>query len=233
MTVEPNKLIDFCSDIDVTDEEYQKWKEYYDDLSESDKVANLLGVMSEYLLSNSNASASVLAVAVICTNRWVQEQNQKEFVSVTVHDRLREIFLKREYILEKCKTIFISGSRLRYAEYRDGDNLLSVGVGSVFGSYEFSLEFEYDGLLLLMLMFPSKDEYTYMFATEWNDEEIEDAYPEFRISLACSEEEFFQLSTVIDMRYLTYELHSEIRNFFSGLTFDLNVMQGAISALVH
>lgn len=64
----------------VSDEEYQAWKIHFEQKSEHDKVFNLLGVLSQYLLGGGRAGASVLASAVICTSRWCNEKDNEEWL---------------------------------------------------------------------------------------------------------------------------------------------------------
>lgn len=63
----------------VSEEEYQLWKMNYENLPEHDKVFNLLGAMSQYLTCASKASASILATAVVCTERWCNEKDLENF----------------------------------------------------------------------------------------------------------------------------------------------------------
>lgn len=76
-------IMDAVGDIDisVSEDEYASWKLYFDGLSEHDKVFNLLGALSQYLISGSSASAAVLMVAMICTERWCKEKDQEEFLN--------------------------------------------------------------------------------------------------------------------------------------------------------
>lgn len=68
-------------DFSVSDDEYTKWKDYFEDKSEHEKVSNLLNVLSQFLTSGCSASASVLANAIICTTRWCDEKEQHEFLN--------------------------------------------------------------------------------------------------------------------------------------------------------
>lgn len=72
-------LNDLGSEIEVSDEEYEFWKKDFEQLSESDKVFNMIGVVSQYLLGGGRASASILASAIICTARWCQEKSIDDF----------------------------------------------------------------------------------------------------------------------------------------------------------
>ena len=65
----------------VSDDDYNSWKENFESLSEHEKVFQLLGVLSQYLLGGGRAGASVLATAVICTNRWCQEKDNEAFLN--------------------------------------------------------------------------------------------------------------------------------------------------------
>lgn len=69
------------SELAVTEEEYQSWKKDFEQLPEHDKVFNLLGVISQYLLSagESKAASSILASAIICTSRWCDEKSLDDF----------------------------------------------------------------------------------------------------------------------------------------------------------
>lgn len=64
---------------EVTDEEYQNWKVWYETLPEHEKVFRLLGAVSQYLVSPCNASASVLASAIVCSERWCNEKDDEDF----------------------------------------------------------------------------------------------------------------------------------------------------------
>lgn len=65
----------------VTDAEYQAWKSNFEQMEEHEKVFNLLGVLSQYLLGGGRAGASVLASAVICTSRWCNEKDNEAFLN--------------------------------------------------------------------------------------------------------------------------------------------------------
>lgn len=67
------------SDTTVSDEDYEKWKLYFDSLEEHEKVFNLLGVLSQYLLDGGRAAAYILASAIICTSRWCDEKDLEDF----------------------------------------------------------------------------------------------------------------------------------------------------------
>lgn len=72
-------LNDVPADIEVPEEDYQKWKADYEHLPEHEKVFNLLGVLSQYLTSGGRTAASMLAVAIICTDRWCNEKDLEDF----------------------------------------------------------------------------------------------------------------------------------------------------------
>lgn len=67
-------------DVNISEEEYQAWKVHFESKSEHEKVFNLLGVLSQYLLGGGRAGASILAHAVVCTNRWCTEKDNEEFI---------------------------------------------------------------------------------------------------------------------------------------------------------
>lgn len=67
------------SDAEVSEADYQSWKQLYETLPEDEKVFRLLVALSQYLLSGCNASAAILASAVICTQRWCEEKSDKDF----------------------------------------------------------------------------------------------------------------------------------------------------------
>lgn len=84
MLNEQSKLLKkICSelddDIDVSEEDYQKWKINFEQLPEHEKVFRLLGVLSQYLLGGGRAGASILASAIICTTRWCDEKDEEDF----------------------------------------------------------------------------------------------------------------------------------------------------------
>ncbi|MDS1552154.1 hypothetical protein QPL51_03760 [Escherichia coli] len=72
-------LKDLDGEFNVTEEEYQNWKKGFEQLTEYDKVFNMIGVISQYLLGGGRASASILASAIICTSRWCDEKSLEDF----------------------------------------------------------------------------------------------------------------------------------------------------------
>lgn len=72
-------LSDIEDNITVSDSDYESWKVNFERLNEHEKVFQLLGVMSQYLLSGCRASASVFATAVICIDRWCDEKDLEDF----------------------------------------------------------------------------------------------------------------------------------------------------------
>ena len=72
-------LKDLDGEFNVTEEEYQNWKKGFEQLTEYDKVFNMIGVNSQYLLGGGRASASILASAIICTSRWCDEKSLEDF----------------------------------------------------------------------------------------------------------------------------------------------------------
>lgn len=72
-------LNDLDGEFNVTEEEYQHWKKEFEQLSEHDKMFTLIGVISQYLLGGSRASASIFASAIICTSRWCDEKSLEDF----------------------------------------------------------------------------------------------------------------------------------------------------------
>lgn len=69
MGVEPN----------VSDEDYEKWKSWYDTIPEYEKIEHLLGAIAQYLSSGDRTSAVILATAIICTNRWTDAKSFEDF----------------------------------------------------------------------------------------------------------------------------------------------------------
>lgn len=68
-------------DYKVTDEEYFAWKQWYDQQEDHEKVFHLLGALSQYLTSpDSHAAAGVLAMAVVCTERWTSDKSDQQFL---------------------------------------------------------------------------------------------------------------------------------------------------------
>lgn len=72
-------LKEIDGEFNVTEEEYQHWKKDFEQLTEYDKVFNMIGVISQYLLGGGRASASILASAIICTSRWCDEKRLEDF----------------------------------------------------------------------------------------------------------------------------------------------------------
>lgn len=72
-------LKEIDGEFNVTEEEYQHWKKDFEQLTEYDKVLNMIGVISQYLLGGGRASASILASAIICTSRWCDEKSLEDF----------------------------------------------------------------------------------------------------------------------------------------------------------
>lgn len=72
-------LKELDGEFNVTEEEYQHWKKGFEQLTEYDKVFNMIGVISQYLLGGGRASASILASAIICTSRWCDEKSLEDF----------------------------------------------------------------------------------------------------------------------------------------------------------
>ncbi|UTS53450.1 hypothetical protein UES1_075 [Escherichia phage UE-S1] len=72
-------LKEIDGEFNVTEEEYQHWKKDFEQLTEYDKVFNMIGVISQYLLGGGRASASILASAIICTSRWCDEKSLEDF----------------------------------------------------------------------------------------------------------------------------------------------------------
>lgn len=72
-------LKEIDGEFNVTEEEYQHWKKDFEQLNEYDKVFNMIGVISHYLLGGGRASASILASAIICTSRWCDEKSLEDF----------------------------------------------------------------------------------------------------------------------------------------------------------
>lgn len=67
-------------DPSIPEDQYQVWKDRYESQTEAEKVFDLLGAISQYLLSpSSHASCSVLAMALVCTHRWTNEKMDEEF----------------------------------------------------------------------------------------------------------------------------------------------------------
>jgi hypothetical protein len=75
------KLImqDLSEEFEITDAEYEKWREWYDTLKEHEKLERLLGAISQYLTSPSKGSAVVMASAITCTHRYIEEKSEKDF----------------------------------------------------------------------------------------------------------------------------------------------------------
>lgn len=72
-------LKEIDGEFNVTEEEYQHWRKDFEQLTEYDKVFNMIGVISQYLLGGGRASASILASAIICTSRWCDEKSLEDF----------------------------------------------------------------------------------------------------------------------------------------------------------
>lgn len=75
-----DKILENLTDFEVTDEAYADWKVWYEEQPEHEKVFHLLGALSQYLLdTESKATASVLATAIVCTSRWTSEKDLEDF----------------------------------------------------------------------------------------------------------------------------------------------------------
>lgn len=72
-------LNDLDGEFNVSEEEYQSWKNDFEQLTDYDKVFNMIGVISQYLLGGGRASATILASAIICTARWCDEKSLEDF----------------------------------------------------------------------------------------------------------------------------------------------------------
>ena len=70
---------DIPDNFTVSDAEYETWKAWYETLQDYEKVERLLGAISQYLTSPCKASASVMAAAIICTHRWVDDKEMENF----------------------------------------------------------------------------------------------------------------------------------------------------------
>lgn len=75
------KLImkDLAEEFDVTDEEYNRWKSWYDTLQDYEKLERLLGAISQYLTSPSKGAAAIMASAIVCTHRYIEEKSAEDF----------------------------------------------------------------------------------------------------------------------------------------------------------
>lgn len=70
---------DLADSFNVSDEDYNAWKVWYETLPEHEKVERLLGAVSQYLTNPCKGSAAVMASAIVCTNRWVDEKSNEDF----------------------------------------------------------------------------------------------------------------------------------------------------------
>lgn len=64
---------------DVSEGAYLEWKKHYESLKDYEKIESILGVLAKYLLENNRTNAHVLAIAIICNNRWASEQSAGNF----------------------------------------------------------------------------------------------------------------------------------------------------------
>lgn len=70
---------DLARDFEVSDEEYNRWKSWYDTLPEYEKLERLLGAISQYLTSPSHGAAAIMASAIVCTHRYIEEKSLEDF----------------------------------------------------------------------------------------------------------------------------------------------------------
>lgn len=75
------KLImkDLADEFSVSDEEYRRWFIWYDKLPDYEKLERLLGAVSQYLTSPSSGSAAIMASAIVCTHRYIEEKSLEDF----------------------------------------------------------------------------------------------------------------------------------------------------------
>ncbi|AHY25395.1 hypothetical protein PS2_149 [Serratia phage PS2] len=68
------------SDLKLSDDEYNAWKEKFVQLSESDKLLNVVGPISQWMLCpESHAAGSIVAVVMMCVNRYIEETSLEDF----------------------------------------------------------------------------------------------------------------------------------------------------------
>ena len=64
----------------ISDEEYLKWKSVFSKKSEADKLIDVIGPVSQWLLDpKSAAAASVMVSMMICINRYISELDNGDF----------------------------------------------------------------------------------------------------------------------------------------------------------
>ncbi|UNA02503.1 hypothetical protein [Cronobacter phage vB_Cdu_VP8] len=73
-------VLESLHDFDVPAADYEEWKAKFMAMSESDKLLNVVAPVAQYLLDpESYATASVMAVAIICVNRYISELEAEDF----------------------------------------------------------------------------------------------------------------------------------------------------------
>ena len=64
----------------ISDEEYLKWKSVFSKKSEADKLIDVIGPVSQWLLDpKSDAATSVMVSMMICINRYISELDNGDF----------------------------------------------------------------------------------------------------------------------------------------------------------
>ena len=70
---------DLADEFSVSDEEYRRRFIWYDKLPDYEKLERLLGAVSQYLTSPSAGSAAIMASAIVCTHRYIEEKSLEDF----------------------------------------------------------------------------------------------------------------------------------------------------------
>lgn len=80
----------------------------------------------------------------------------------------------------------------------------------------FYFEMEYKGILMLFFYaFHEPENCQYSFATEWDDNQIEEGTDEIYIPYDIGEGEFFQQTLINDLNFVTYDLHNAMRTLIN------------------
>lgn len=75
-----NKLMLVHGSSTVSEEEYSKWKSVFSKKSEADKLIDVIGPVSQWLLDpESHAASSVMVTMMMCINKYISELDNGDF----------------------------------------------------------------------------------------------------------------------------------------------------------
>lgn len=63
----------------MTDDEYYKWKERFESLTEVEKLSSILGVITQKEFKKCTVSDGVYESMVVCIHRYVEEKELEDF----------------------------------------------------------------------------------------------------------------------------------------------------------